>query len=344
MLSRLHVGCYTGGVGQGIHVFDAAPDGTLEHRGTAVAEEASFLAVRADLATVYAVRETSDTGAVVAHRPTDRGLEPIGEVPSLGAAPCHVSTQGDRLYVANYGSGDVGAYALGPDGTIGDLVGHHRHVGSGPHPRQEGAHAHCIVPSPDGRWVYAVDLGTDRVVRYDTSRFDRHGETTFPAGSGPRHLAFHPTLPTAYVVGELDCTVVAAHVDERTGDLRPGPAVPTVPTVPTRPADVVTGSTAAAVVVHPHGHRVYVSTRGHDTIATFDVDPTDGTLEPRSVVASGGRTPRHIALHPSGDVLYAAHQDSDTIVAFELVDGAPARGRVVAEVPRPVCLVVGAAT
>lgn len=337
--ATLYVGCYTTRSRIGVHTFSVGPGATLTRRDGAETDHASFLAVRGATSTIYAVRETTGAGAVVALRIGRNGLEVIDEVSSLGDAPCHVSTHGDRLFVANYASGSVAAYALLPDGRFGDLVAHHQHHGSGPHVRQQTAHAHCVVPAPDGRSLYAVDLGTDRVLQYVTDgrgRLSHADDTTLSPGAGPRHLAFHPTLPVAFIVCELDCTLVVADVDSVSGRLTPRLARSTLP------ADTAGESLAAEVVVHPDGGRVYVSTRGCDIVTTFAFDGDHGYLEALDHVASGGVTPRHIALHPSGELLFVAHQDSDSIVAFDLAeDGLPQSIGTVAEVSQPVCLAFG---
>lgn len=337
-MTDLYVGCYTEASPIGLHRFEVSPGGVLTSRSTVdTVEQASFVTIRPDTATLYAVRETADTGALVAMRTGDGAPTPIDEVPSHGAAPCHVSTRGDRAYVANYGSGTVAAYALRSDGTFGESIGRHQHVGSGPHGRQEAPHAHCIVPGPDGVSVYATDLGTDRIVRYtDTDGGDRleyADETVMAPGTGPRHLTFHPTWPIAFVVCELDCTLVVADVDPDTGRLHPRTSISTLP-------DGTAGeSIAAEVAIHPDGQRIYVSNRGHDSIATFAIDAPGASPELVEHVPSGGRTPRHIAVHPSGRLLLAAHQDSDTIVSFEVDgDGVPRQTGITTDISQPVCL------
>lgn len=335
MTTLLAVGCYTHDSRAGVHLL-AGDDVDLAPLARFEAEHASFLTV-AD-ATLYAVRETTANGSLVALRLADGALHQIDEVPSHGAAPCHVSTDGHHVHVANYGSGTTASYALLPDGGFGQCVGRHRHEGSGPHVRQEAPHAHSMVPGPDGRWVYACDLGTDRIVRYrfaaDVGEFVRDGETVMPPGSGPRHLTFHPTWPVAYALCELDCTLVVLDVDVDGGDLRPRVAVPTVP------PGTATGSLAAEVSVHPTGHRVYVSNRGHDSLATFAHETPAEAPRLLAHVASGGRTPRHFAIHPNGQLLFAANQDSGTVVAFALDDdlGVPERVGVAAEMSQPVCV------
>jgi 6-phosphogluconolactonase len=338
---HVYVGCYTSASPVGIHGFELGDDGTVRERTCVdTVEHASFLAVHPDTDTLYAVRETATSGALVAVRRSGRALTPIDQAPSHGAAPCHVSTDGSNVYVANYGSGTVAAYSLRPDGGFGELIGSDRHHGSGPHPRQDAPHAHCIVPAPDASSVFVTDLGTDRIVRYvlePTERGNRlrHAdETVLAPGSGPRHLTFHPTHPVAFASCELDCTLAVMDVDEATGRLHPRT------TVSTLPADVDGGSIAAEVCVHPDGRRVYVSNRGHDSIATFCLDEPGADPELLGHVSSGGRTPRHFAIHPSGRLLLVANQDSDNVVAFELDDRAalPRRADILVEVSQPVCI------
>jgi 6-phosphogluconolactonase len=340
----LYVGCYTNAASTGIHVFDASdPAGRLDRRsGADDVEDASFLAVDLARHTLYAVSESPDAGSIVAHRISqhDGSLHRLAEAPSHGSAPCHVSVDDGHLHVANYTSGTVATYLLDDDGTFGPLVARHQHDGSGPHERQSGPHAHCVVSSPGRTSVYATDLGADVIVRYvrDPSvaghTMRRADHTIMRPGSGPRHIAFHPRWPVAYVVCELDNTLVVLDVDP-TGRLHPR-----VEVVSTLPAGFTDNSTAAGIVVHPDGRHIYVSNRGHDSIATFAVDRSEDTPILMEHVPSGGRTPRHFAIHPAGRTMLVANQDSDTLVAFALDDDAiPRRGDVVARVSQPVCTV-----
>ena len=341
--TSLYVGCYTTAATTGIHVFDASdPNGSLERRsGVDDIEHASFLAVDAAHRTLYAVSESAEHGRLVAYRRSslDSSLERLGEVSSHGSAPCHVSTDGELVHVANYGSGTVASYLVHDEGGVGALVATRTHQGSGPHPRQAEPHAHCIRTAPAGTSVYAADLGADRIVRYVHEHSPTGvgiafaDETAMTPGAGPRHIAFHPDRPIAYVLCELDNRLVVLDIDD-TGRLHTRDAVSTLP-------DGFHGdSIAAEVVVHPDGHRVYVSNRGHDSIAAFAIDGPDGPPVLVEHVSSGGRTPRHFAIHPSRRSLLVANQDSDTLVSFALDDDAiPRRGELAATVSQPVCVV-----
>jgi 6-phosphogluconolactonase len=346
MTSRtdLYVGSYTTASPVGIHVFEAPIDGgAVVLRSTVSgAEHASFLAVHPTGRHLYAVSETVEQGAVIAFDidPSDGSLTEIDRVASLGAAPCHVAVDpsGRCIMVANYLSGTVAAVGSGPDGRFDPPVAEARHQGTGPHPRQDGPHAHCVTPDPTGRWVHAADLGTDRIVQYELhpagAGLRRVGEVATAAGSGPRHVTFHPNQQVAFAVCELDCTLVVFHVDHRTG------AFVARSIVSTLPSDEGAGSLAAAIQVHPSGDRIYVSNRGHDSIAAFEFVDVDTPPRLLGHASSGGRTPRHFTIHPSGRTMLVANQDSDTVVEFELdtASGLPHRRAVVARVSQPTCL------
>lgn len=362
MRTDLYVGSYTttasasstsaGTPPAGIHVYEVTADGEYELRSAVTGiDDASYVTLHPDGRRLYAVSETTPQGGVVAfdRDPDDGSLTEIDRTASLGAAPCHLTVDptGRHLVVANYVSGSVAAFALAPDGRFAGAPAMAHHRGAGPHPRQEGPHAHCAVPDPTGRWVHVADLGTDRIVQYDLLRSDDAGprtddlksvgEVATAPGSGPRHLAFHPNLPVAFAVCELDCTLVVFDVDDDVG------ALTTRSIVPTLPDDGASESLAAAIRIHPGGDRIVVSNRGHDSIATFAF--VDVATPPRLLghVASGGRTPRDLAIHPSGRSMVVANADSDTLVEFDLdtTTGVPSRGRVVAHVPRPVCVAYG---
>ncbi len=349
----LFAGCYTHDSSVGICVFDASdPHGGLAELSQVEGiEHPSFLAAHPNGQVLYAVSETSSTegGGVVALSidSADGSLTMIDRVSSQGSAPCYVSVAGDGryLYVANYVGGSIAVYSLAPDGRFGDLVAVHQHHGSGPTARQEGPHPHCIMPGTNapansGHSVYAADLGTDRVIRYahdgrqHGDQFGPADELVFDPGCGPRHLAFHPEQPVAFVVCELASTIEVLGVEEETGRLTRHGSWSTLP-------DGFVGSSIGAEVrVHPNGRQVYVSNRGHDSIAVFAFGGPLEPLVPLGHVPSGGVTPRSFAVHPSGRALLVANQDSNSIVRFTIdpATGIPEQCADAYRVSQPVCL------
>ena len=231
--THLYVGCYTHASPIGIRVYDSSdPNGVLIERSEVEGvEHPSFLAAHPNGRVLYAVSETVSPsgGEVAAFRidPADGSLTMLDRVSSRGDAPCYISVDRDgrHLYVANYLSGTVAVFTVASDGRFCELVTVHQHQGSGPTSRQEGPHAHCIMAGPHGDSVYAVDLGTDRVIQYKHGGRHQHdmfaptAQLALEAGTGPRHLAFHPTEPVAFLVGELNSTLATIAVEPDTGRL-----------------------------------------------------------------------------------------------------------------------------
>ncbi len=311
----------------------------------------SFLAPHPNGRVLYVVNEVERfageaSGSVRAFA-VDRAtgaLAPLGDArPTGGGAPCYVSVDatGRTLLVANYVAGSVAAFPIGADGRVDARASLDRYAGRGPRAdRQEAPHAHCVVPDPSNRWAVAADLGTDRLTVYRidlaAGTLAAAGAAAAPPGSGPRHLAFHPSGRVLYAVGELDLTLLAFPFDPAAGTLGAPAVAPLLGAAAGAPA----GSTAADLHVHPSGRALYASVRGADALAHFAVDPRSGRATFVERVGAGGRRPRAFALDPAGGALYAAHQDSGTVVAFRV---APGDGRLTpaglrARVPAPVCV------
>src|SRR5437879_5936283 len=303
----------------------------------------SFLIIHPTGRVLYAVNELEPTGIVSAFaiESSTGGLTRLNEQPSGGGAPCYVSVErrGRALLVANYAGGSVALLPIEPSGALAPahVV---QHTGKGPNAeRQEAPHAHCILPDPSNRFALAADLGADRVFVYHLDlegRSLRHieeGDAVMRPGAGPRHLAFHPTLPLVFVANELDSTVATLRFDGERGALTVLDARSTVPaewTGTNHPADIHVASS---------GRTLYVSNRGHNSIAVFSVDST-AALQPEQVVSTEGDWPRNFSLDPSGRWLLVANQRSDSVVVFgrDPENGrlTPTRQRIA--LPSPVCL------
>lgn len=286
---------------------------------------------------LYAVSETSagedGPGAVWAlHLQRDPpALEPLNQQPSGGDAPCHLQldSSGRWLLVSNYGSGSVGVLPVREDGSLGELADLVRHHGRGTHPeRQAGPHAHSATWTPDDRLAIVADLGIDQLMVYAFDRasgkLELRKEVAARPGAGPRHGVFGRDGRQLYVSNELDNTVSVFTYDAATGALHEQQ------TLATLPADAPP-STAAHIALAPDGRRVYVSNRGHNSIAVFDV-AADGRLSPVATPASGGDGPRHFGLVPGGRWLLAANQGSGEVAVLPVLDDAAALGAPVASV------------
>jgi 6-phosphogluconolactonase len=342
----VYVGTYTGRGSEGVYLYrlDSAT-GALTHVSTTTGlENPSFLALGSQGRYLYAVRE-GGAGAVVAlsRDRTTGALTVLNEQPSQGQGPCHLALDrtGRFLFVANYGSGSAGVLPIAEDGSLQPAASVVQHEGSSVNrSRQRGPHAHCVVPDATNRYLLVADLGIDKVMVY---RFDDKTGKLSPndppfarcePGSGPRHLAFHPSGKYVYVIEEMSSTIEVFAWDAPTGGLRP------LQRISTLPEDFKGASTCAEIEVHPSGRFLYGSNRGHNSIACFAIDDATGKLTLVGHEPTQGKNPRHFAIDPSGTLLLAANQDSDSVVSFRINQetGVLAPTGQTCRVPTPVCL------
>jgi len=346
----VYVGTYTDGESEGIYRFtlDPASGETTSPQLAARSENPSFLALHPRGRFVYAVNETDDfggerTGAVSAFaiESGTGALRLLNQQPSEGAHPCHlvIDEAGTNVLVANYTGGTVAVLPIQPDGRLGAPTDVEVHAGSGPNrSRQEGPHAHGLAVDPSGRVVLAADLGADRVFVY---AFDPAAGTLAPRepsavpgpGSGPRHVAFHPSGRFLYAINELRSTVSLFRYPAGEGEWPPEQ------TVTTLPDDFEGRSSTAELLLSPDGRFLYGSNRGHDSLAVFSVDPTTGRLSPAGHVPVG-RTPRHFTVDPTGRWLLVASQGSDEVRVLrrDPETGLSSPVGEPLEVSKPVCL------
>ena len=341
-----YVGTYTGpGRGEGIYIFRAQNGRLTPLQTVSGVVSPSFLALHPNGKTLYAVNEAEGHEAVSAFRVgSDGQLAALNTQPSHGTSPCYVSLHpaGKCVLVANYGNGIVSVFPVAEDGSLREASHVHQHEGSSTNRRQAGPHAHSILMDPTGRFVLSADLGCDRVFVY---RLDAGSGRLTPneipfaqvsSGAGPRHIAFHPSGKLAFVNNEIDSTVTSFTWDAERGALHVND------TRSTLPEDFTERNSTAQVAVHPNGKFLYVSNRGHDSIAIFGVDEDRGKLRPLGHQSTQGKTPRNFNLDPTGAFLYAANQNTGTITTFSVSGdtGELTPTGHTTEVPAPVCVLL----
>lgn len=317
----LFIGTYTDGAGAGkgigVGTWDPA-SGQLTAKSVVTVSNPSFLALAPSRRHLYAVDEQAG-GKVTALAVANGGLKVINSQSSEGDGPTHlcVTPDGKHVLAANYDSGSVVILPVRSDGGLGAATDLAQHTGSGPDPdRQEGPHAHQVLPDRSGAYVHSVDLGTDSVYAYTVSsagKLKLVHQVKVPAGQGPRHLAFHPNGRFAYLANELGNSVIVASYDGSTGLLTPGKPQTTLTAAP--PAGV--RNYPGEIVVSDDGRFVYVSNRGADNAAVFAVQDGGASLK---LLANTpvGKNPRHIGLDPTGSFLYSSNQDSATVTSYRV--------------------------
>ena len=287
----------------------------------------SYLELHPNQNFLYAVNEVQSFGGqedggvtALSIDPKSGALNLLHTYSSQGKDPCYISLEQTGRYalVANYTSGTVAMFPLDTDtrdlSPAAEVI---QHSGSSIHPeRQTAPHAHCILPDPGNRFAIAVDLGLDKLLVYEMNlelgKLSEHNEVNVHAGAGPRHLIFHPNGQYAYLINELNATLIGYRYHSASGSFEE------LQTVPALPGDFAGENLCADVHITPDGKYLYASNRGHDSLACFFIDQATGLLTYRHHTATRGREPRNFAIDPSGTFLLAANQNSHTIVTFRI--------------------------
>lgn len=337
------------GHGKGIYCYVLKDDQMVECT-VAQTVNASFLTMDHKQRHLYATNELKEYqglpgGAVSAFRfdPQTMEIQYLNTQPVGGADPCHVEmdSEDEHLYCANFMSGSVTVLPIKRDGSLDEQSCLIQHQGSSVNPiRQQGPHAHGIFFAPDNTLLYVPDLGMDRIVCYRPTKAgelvpqpDKDIPSPAP-GLGPRHMVFHPSGDYFYVNTEMGSTVHAYRYNRGTGKATLIQSLSTLPH-----GENGEQSTTAAIKLHPNGRLLYVSNRGHDSLATYRVDQQKGLLTLLAIQPTGGRIPRDFAFTPDGKYLIAAHQSSDDVCLFRVNAESGALTLVERiEVPTPICV------
>jgi 6-phosphogluconolactonase (cycloisomerase 2 family) len=340
------VGTYTAGNSKGIYTFRFNQEtGEFKALSNVETGNPSYLTISGDHRFVYAVNEYGDGHeAVTAFRfhKENGTLQKMNSVPAGGADPCYIITAGRYVITANYSGGSLSVFPIAGDGSLlpaSDVI---PFTGSGADKdRQEKPHLHCVRISPDGKFLFANDLGTDRIYAFEINAQARaeDGEELLKAatppvfhltpGSGPRHITFSPDGKQAYLINEISGAVVA--FDYKNG---------TLSEIQTIQADTVNAKGSADIHVSPDGKFLYASNRlKADGIAIFGIDRRDGRLTKAGYRLTGIH-PRNFVITPNGKYLLVACRDSNAIEIYERnkESGSLTPTEKAIPVDKPVCL------
>ena len=270
-------------------------------------------------------------------------MTPINRLETHGDNPCAITVDrtGHAAYAANYTGGSVTAYKLGSRGELAETVGvlAYKQPTHGPvADRQDAAHLHCTVLSPNNDFLLVCDLGDDLILAFPIAPeagASIQAPLRFPVrtGSGPRHVAFHPNGRWLYCIHELDCTVDVYDWSVNGGTpslvLRPGSVVSTITAGDPLPNNAVPEpakpSTGCELIVSNDGRFLTTCTRGADNLLIYRINAQTGLLSEVQRLSCGGKIPRLIAFDPSQRWLLAINHTSSTVTVFGIN---PATGRL----------------
>ena len=343
----MFVGTYTSGESKGIYsfYFDQGSGKLEPAETTSNRENPSFLAISPDKQFLYAVAEvekspTIRSGSVISYRIlADGKLEKINQKATRGYHPCHVAVSPDgKLVVAsNYSSGSLSLHKVDRHGGLDESFQQIQHVGSGPNTaRQKQAHAHSALFDARGELLISADLGNDKLEFYkqsDTGDFvpGKQAFVSMKPGAGPRHFAFSPDQQFIYVMNELDVTVTVLKKETD--------RFVVIETVSALPNGYEEGTYGADIHVSQDGRFVYSSNRGHNSIAVFERNSTNGKIKLLGTESVQGDWPRNFTLSPNGKFLLVANQKSNTITVFKIdKNGSLHYTGIHVDLPSPVCL------
>jgi len=350
--SLVFFGTYTGSGSKGIYAstMDTQTGGITEPQLVAETDNPSFVATHPSGKYLYAVNEIGNYdgtpwGSVSSFEILDNTgkLKWINTVSSRGGAPCHivVDKAGRHVLVANYVGGNAAVFPVRADGGLAEASSEVRHTGSGVDKRrQESPHAHSINLDAANTHAVVADLGLDKVMiyKYDAARGvltpnDPPFIESNPGG-GPRHFDFHPGGAHAFTNNEMLSSVMAMRYDKESG------ALAEIVTLGTLPDQYFDSNSTAQTKVHPSGKFVYVSNRGHDSVAVFSFDAASGAMRQIQVAPTRGKTPRNFNITPDGRFLLAANQNSGSVNLFrvDLETGRLTPTALSLKVPNPVCV------
>lgn len=343
---NLIIGTYTApGKSEGIYTYDFNTSTAVTSLKSIAKNTAnpSYVAISPDQKFIYAVNETGATSTVSAFKydALTGNLTFLNKVDSHGADPCYITADAKNVIVANYSGGSLAVFERKGDGTLTEASQVIKHTGKSidPKGRQESAHVHMTVFTPDHKYLIVNDLGEDQTYIYNYNPTGKEKTLTVKsvlktnAGTGPRHITFSPNGKFAYLAHEFNGSItVFAYAN---GSLTK------IQEIGTATKDFTGKIDGADIHVSADGKFLYETNRGDaNSISAFSVLPT-GKLKFIETVSTLGKGPRNFAIDPTGKFLLIGHQYSNNVVIFnrnkttgKLTDS----GKRI-EVGAPVCLV-----
>jgi len=323
------IGTYTeGGNSEGIYTYHFNQNtGLTDSRSDSIrASNPTFVAQSSNDRMIYAVCEYHDgrQGLYAFERNTTNGklkevnwrttIDLANVSPSddgiiySGGDPCNVFVTPQFVATANYTGGDISVFPI--DSVTGGLKLQSQHHKLGGDTTVLAPHAHCLLPSPDGKYAFVTDLGNSCIYRYDLHAKSLNNPVLAwegENGMGPRHFIFDKEGNHAYLINELGGQLVV--FDYHDGTLLQTQIVM---------ADENGGHGSADIHITPDGKFLYTSHRlKGDGIAIFRIDQESGKVSKVGYEPTG-RHPRNFGITPNGRFLLVACRDDNKIQVFSI--------------------------
>lgn len=318
----LLIGTYTSRSSEGIYVhqFDTVSGYSKSISMTKI-DNPSYLTLSDDQKFVYAVSENDDITAAASAYSFDktRGeLTLLNTQPTQGASPCYITVDnsGRHVVTANYSGSNITTFNTNADGSLSSTSDVISFTGKSTHPtRQTKPHLHCVRFTPDNKYLFATDLGTDRIYKFEVKdgnngvylKQGTPSSFSLKGGSGPRHIEFHPNGKYVYAITEISGDVVGYKYNN--GNLEQ---------MQTIKADTLNAQGSGDIHITPDGKYLYVSNRlKGDGIAIFSINQSSGQLTKIGYTETGVH-PRNFTITPSGRFLLVACRDNNAIQVYEI--------------------------
>ena len=315
-----YVGSYTHGVSKGIKVYDVDVEkGLLTERNEVEVSNSSHTAVSKNGKYLYSIE---DEGVAVFERDKDGDLARMNSVDIDGMRGCYLATDvdGKYLYVAGYHDGKVTVVHTHRDGSLGSLMDGVFHKGLGSvAERNFRPHVNCVRPTPDNKYLCAVDNGIDQVKIYRINKRTHKLELVdilrCPRETAPRIIRFSDDGKYAYILFELS-NEVAVYSYNGEGNLPEFERIQKIDTLSDE-LDILHDA-AEALAISPDGKYLFSSTAGDNSVAMFSIDPQNGMLTKKFALPISGEYPKALGLFPDGKHIASVNHESNSITTFTI--------------------------
>lgn len=313
----LYVGSFTSKGNNGINVYSFDDKtGQLSFVRDYKNPNASYMIMTPDKKFLYVLSEEDKKGAVTAYSVNKQTgeLTKLNTEKTIGDGPCYISYNSSTktIYTANYGTGSVSVFKTDKDGSLLPIAQHLVYKGSSVNKvRQTSSHAHSAVVSPDKKYLFVADLGTDCIYQHTIASDGlinvKPIVNNVENGNGPRHLVLSSSGVYAYAVNEMAGSVDAFQVTT-TG----------LKKIQTTFIDTVQTSGdhgSGAIRLSPDGKWLLASNRVTSNQVVINKVMGDGKLEKADHVEVT-KKPRFFNFDPTGKFVFVCGQDGDLIQVF----------------------------